>query len=501
MRIEEVARHLHAGFVPPKALNGKSPRYSATTLKQMVACQRRHFFEQVVGINPPIGPALIFGTKLHSHLEHYLKHGTVPRVGPNAEPEERLAASGLKHLPLPGTPGMHVEAPFKFVAWPNGPTFTGTADLFVGPADEDTDEGPDTVELYDHKSTGDYQRYARNGWALSADDDTGPARKYLRDDAQAIMYALALIRRYRVQKGVTAKWVYYQKNGLPAVPVKAFLERERVLHVWREELTPVVELMHHQHTTRPALATIPASEDHCDSFGGCPHRAYCVGYTGPRSTNADTGEGDKIVGKLADSLMKEAKEPKKTDAAPALNPPPAGAGNPFKSVTEATAEQPTPTEQPKTEKKSKLSASVAAEQAPATTPAPEPKKAKQAEQSAPVAAPTTATAPTTAGFNLYVGCEPVKGAKRDTVLVADLVQQATEVLRANFEKSGKDWNEALRFGEVQKRVMDLIAQTIDKDPSVLGGKNVRAPMHGIAAEVAVNVLASRATAFIQASAL
>jgi len=524
MKIAEIAQHLHAGHVPPKPLNGKPARYSATTLKSIMACQRRHYFEQVVGIDAPVGPALLFGTKVHAHLERYLKHGIVPRVGPNAEPEERLAATGLKHLPLPGTPGMQVEAPFSFVAWPNGPTFTGTQDLFVGPTIEKTDERwddgppPDVVDLYDHKTTGDYSRYARNGWALSADEDTGPARKYLSKDPQALAYALALIRRFDVQKGVNLKWVYYQKNGLPAVPVATFITKEQATTQWRDELLPVVELMHIQHTKRPSLAQVPAHEDHCDAFGGCPHRSYCVDYRGPRANNAATGEGERTVGKLADSLMKEAKETKKTETkgdAPAMNPP-APQASPFATVKEATAAPSAPAQAPveaKPEevkvKKGKLSESIAAGAATVTNEtilnavaaSKAERPSERAMRESKEETTTKPAAPSGAGFNLFVGCEPVKGAKRETMLVADLVSGAVEALRLQFEKNGKDWNEALRFGEVQKRVMDLIAQTVDKDPALLGGKNVRAPMTGLAAEVAVNVLAPRASSYIQASGI
>jgi len=517
MKIAEIAQHLHAGHVPPKPLNGKPARYSATTLKSLMACQRRHYFEQVVGIDAPVGPALLFGTKVHAHLERYLKHGIVPRVGPNAEPEERIAATGLKHLPMPGTPGMQVEAPFSFVAWPNGPTVTGTQDLFVViEAQEDADEGPETADLYDHKTTGDYSRYARNGWALSPDDAVGGVRKYLRDDPQLLLYARALMMRFRVRKGINSKWVYYNKNGLPAVPVSTFVAKERVQQAWHDELAPLVELVHHQHTTRPSLAQVPGNEEHCDAFGGCPHRAYCVDYRGPRANQeAATGEGERTVGKLADSLMKEAKEkdtkPAKGDAPP-MNPP-APSASPFQTVKEATAPQaaaPAP-EAPKEEapKKGKLAASVAAGAAIATVAAskkdadaerPSERAMRETAPKAEAEAPKAA-APVGAGFNLFVGCEPVKGAKRETMLVADLVSGAVEALRQSFEKAGKDWNEALRFGEVQKRVMDLIAQTVDKDPALLGGKNVRAPLTGLAAEVAVNVLAPRATSYIQATGI
>lgn len=290
--MKEVVRLLHAGEVPPKPLNGKGERYSASTVKQIDpesgGCERRHWFEQVVGIEPPVGPALGIGTKVHGHIERALKNGAKLDPSPNAPMEERLAARGLPHLPPHGTPGMHVEREFKMATWPGGPEFTGTVDLMVEPEnwiEELHDENVDSrafefAELLDHKTTGSYQKYAAKGWALSErtpENEKNKARKFLDDDIQNIAYSVRLLRWFDVEF-VKSGWVYYSKDFSPIVVVRANMQRAETLGKWRDRIVPLVEKMQVQHKQRPALAQVEANEEACSNYGGCPHRAYCVDY-------------------------------------------------------------------------------------------------------------------------------------------------------------------------------------------------------------------------------
>lgn len=290
LNMKEVVRLLHLGEVPPKPLNGKGERYSASTVKAIdtkgEGCERRHWFEQVVGIDPPFRAALGTGTKVHNHIERALKKGVALDVSPNAEMEERLAARGLPHLPPHGTPGMHVEREFKMSTWPNGPEFTGTIDLMVEPdgwaeAEAHGIEAPhEFAELLDHKTTGSYEKYAAKGWALSERTEKNAldkSRKFLDDDVQNIAYSRRLLLWYPVEF-VKSTWVYYPKDGGKVVPVRARMERDETLGKWRERIVPLVEKMHHQHKQRPALAQVEANEEACQNYGGCPHKSYCIDY-------------------------------------------------------------------------------------------------------------------------------------------------------------------------------------------------------------------------------
>ena len=434
--MKEVVRLLHLGEVPPKPLNGKGERYSASTVKAIdtsgEGCERRHWFEQVVGIDPPMRAALGIGTKVHGHIERALKKGVTLDVSPNAEMEERLAARGLPHLPPHGTPGMWVEREFKMGTWPNGPEFTGTIDLMVEPegwaeAEATGNDGAEfeSAELLDHKTTGNYEKYAAKGWALSERTEKNAldkSRKFLDDDVQNIAYSRRLLLWYPVEF-VKSTWVYYPKDGGKVVPVRARMERDETLDKWRERIVPLVEKMHHQHKQRPALAQVEANEEACGNYGGCPHKAYCVDYkgTGARTT----------MGKLSQKLLEDEETPapkaskSKKDEAPAMNPPPVKGASPF-------AEMGSKEEKP-AKKKSSLADSLDDEAPTATTssktsePASKPAEEKTGGSSTKTSASptTTSSPPVGAGFALFLGCEPVV-TKRPKVDFVSFLQPIVE---------------------------------------------------------------------------
>ncbi len=428
MTMQEVVRLLHAGEVPPKPLNGKGERYSASTTKQIDTttggCERRHWFEQVVGIDPPVGPALGVGTRVHNNIERALKKGDKLRVDPSAPMEERLAARGLPHLPPFGTVGMHVEREFKMGTWPNGPEYTGTIDLMVAPVSWDAEEAElgnpkDTAELIDHKTTGSYAKYAAKGWALSerTKENAGDkARKFLDDDIQNIAYTKRILLWYPVPF-VKSTWVYYPKDGGNIVPVRALMERKETSEKWRDRVLPLVEKMHGQHKQRPALAQVEANEEACGNYGGCPHRAYCVDYKG---TGARTN-----MGKLSQALLEDEDEPKATkkskaaakEEAPAMNPPPPPktAAKKGSLLSDLDEEEETVTKSSKTS-------------APTSEPSPKTTAGSSAKPSA-SPSPTTTSAPAGAGFALFLGCEPVES-KRPRVYLTTVLDPIAERVAA-----------------------------------------------------------------------
>lgn len=425
MNMQEIVRALWEGHVPSTPLNGKPPRYSATTCKSVDAstnegCERRHFFEQVVGIEPSMSAkqkeTLAIGTRLHKHNERYYKEGKVPSLAKTASFEEQLAAKGLPLLPRANTPGVIPEELFEMSTWPGGPMFTGTADLVLPPKgfDPDGDAMYDFADLYDYKTTGNYPRYSAQGWALSpraAGQTPDQKRKYLDLDVQNIAYARRVLLRFRA-KAVRSWWIYYDKSGGPCVSVPALMERERTLELWQEKVLPLIDVMHRQHKERPSLKTVQPNEQACDSYGGCPHRAYCVDYK----------EKEKTMGKLSQQLLEghtgaavEKSTPKaKKEEAPALNPPAlkkgllaekvAGEESPFALMD---AQKEPKTEAPTT----KATTSTSAPKAASTTP--------------------SAFAPATGGYALFIGCEPVVS-KRPAVRLAKILAPLEErVAKAN----------------------------------------------------------------------
>lgn len=503
MNMKEVVRLLHAGEVPPKPLNGKGERYSASTVKQIDpasgGCERRHWFEQVVGIEPPVGPALGIGTKVHGHIERALKKGTPLDPSPNAPMEERLAARGLPHLPPHGTPGMHVERGFTMGTWPGGPEFTGTIDLMVEPegwADAEAhvlDERVESAELLDHKTTGSYQKYAAKGWALSErtpENEKSKARKFLDDDIQNVAYSVRILRWFDVEF-VKSGWVYYSKDFSPIVVVRAKMERGPTVEKWKGRIIPLVEKMQHQHKQRPSLATVEANEEACGNYGGCPHRAYCVDYKG---TGARTTMG-KLSQKLLDDegdapVVKSKKETKETkEEAPALNPP--KGGSPFAtmdkddkpaksakkgSLADSLDDEPAATKSSKTsEPASKSSA----------TPTPETTGSKK---------PTSEkTAPSGAGFALFLGCEPVES-KRPRVYFARIIEPIT----ARVAAAHKVEHIGLVKYDGVNHTCAALAEWLEENGAELDGTNVVVGRSSFHQDVAERVLYTKAIAVAKA---
>lgn len=469
LTLQEVVRLLWAGEVPPKALNGKPPRYSATTVKQVKECARKHWFEQVVGIDPPRRAALHQGSELHNLVERQQKGKT--ELSPlSSNPMEVLAAKGVPFLPKPLTPGVFVERAFTMGTWPNGPEFTGTMDLAIAPKSYNEDEHKvdrdDFAELLDHKSTGSYAKYAARGWALSASPTLksakSPGRKYLDDDEQCIAYSRRLLLWYPVDT-VRATWLYYPKDGGDVMPVRAVMERKETLDKWTERIVPLIEQMQHQHVQRPSLRTVEANEQACDNFGGCPHRAYCVDYKHGQEKGHE-------MGSLADRLLKGHKEETKAkpkDEAPAVNPPaPAAAAkkSPFASMGDAAPKaaapkEAAPKEEPKETKKEKAQ----------LTPQPQ--------------------APAGAGFALFLGCEPVvtKRPKVDFVLfLQPLIEHVTKV------------HKVASIGEVKydgvNHTVAALEEWLTEHGETWAGSNVVVPATGFYNEVATRALYTKAAA-------
>lgn len=494
MTMREIVRLLHAGEVPPAPLNGKGERYSASTVKQIDpesgGCERRHWFEQVVGIEPPVHPAAGIGTRVHNHLQNALEKGKVLDVSPNAKMEERLAAKGLPHLPPHGTPGMHVERAFKMGSWPNGPEFTGTIDLMVEPEGwhEDAEGDFESAELLDHKTTGNYPKYSMMGWALSAPPvpgevrPPGDKRKYLDDDVQCVAYSHRMLLWYPVPL-IKATWVYYPKDGGSIVPVRADMERADVRDKWKSRILPLVEKMHDQHKQRPALAQVEANEEACGNYGGCPHKAYCVDYKG---TGARTN-----MGKLSEKLMDEhddepkAKKGTKSDA-PAMNPPPAGK-SPFLGAEKE--------EKPKGAKKSLL-ADLDEDEPKAATSSP-----KTSEPASKPPASTTAgsstkpsASPTGAGFALFLGCEPIvtKRPKIDFALFLKPIEE-------RVAKAHKVADIALVQYEAVNHTVAALGEWLDENSVDWDGFNVVVPNSYFHLQVAQRALYTKAAAVSKAT--
>ena len=453
-------RILDADGVPLVQIASKrKPRYSASTLSSHDKCARLFFWNYVCGVLTGTTFSQETGTKLHKLAEDYLRDGTVPS---RFDAVGKIFTPGIKHLPIPGTPGMHIEESFEMGSFPNGPTLTGTADLWTDPPELEEylqaqmelgnitteweyNEAVDIfradftgwVELYDHKSTSDMI------WAL-LDDDAPPKHPdaigqhtYLRDDVQANMYAKRLIRLYPKAAGVICKWIYYRKNSHPHSEVStAKLTRDHINKKWEKILANLDE-MSTMYKTPPALESVKPGLDHCSAYRGCPHMARCFpnvqarglkklfGHSGSADNKGTEGENVNFKDALKKKIQTQTEPAKETKpkAKPGVGATKAAAKEPEApaAVKEEAKATPTPTA-PKMsalDKLKKKTAPVAAaetkEEAPAAS---EPEASEpEAKEEAPAAAektkPAKATKSSATGieksksFWLFVDCAPM----------------------------------------------------------------------------------------------
>lgn len=224
-------------------------RLSASQIQTFTECQRKWAWRVLDGVEGPPNKAAELGGLVHAELEKYLSGGDVDfttEVG-------YIAASGLEHLPKPGTPGLLIEQEFHFEG-PSGHTYLGYKDL----------EEPGTVT--DHKTTGDLK------WQKTADE--------LRKDIQATLYAVDYFRKHPEEPHVGLKWVYYQTKNTRKSAVTHI--RVNQPETWQRflEIEQIAEQMHAVSQDKPdgtpvRALDLPPNVNHCSAYGGCPHQGRC----------------------------------------------------------------------------------------------------------------------------------------------------------------------------------------------------------------------------------
>ncbi len=493
---------VRTGETPPASLNGKSPRYSASTVKQQQRCPRKHFLEQACGIEVPVTAALADGTRLHGLVERWLKGERRPED--DASPLWPVVKTGLHHLPEPGTPGLLIEVPRKMATWPGGPEFTGTPDLMrVRPAGGDFVE----VDLHDHKSTSGYASGVKKGWVLTSET--------LPDDVQNIAYSTFAFKQLNAT-AVESKWIYYEKKGGAATAVRVRMERIETLKKWRDKVLPIVGEMEEQHKDRPArledVEPRGLENGECESFRGCPHRSYCHKFIKGGIVVAPKGEEkvseNPLLARLAanaagvapKAATLEAPPPAPAVATPPLAfavnpppPPPAKVEAPQAAVVEApqAASVEAPVQAAKRGRPRKDAAPAQAEPDVGAVVASQDADHKKLQgeglkmpQGAGVAS---------AGFNYYIGCKPTRGSQRDEVNVVDLLKPYCD----NVTKVNQRYWQCVEYGQGPKQVAGLLESALESGALSLAGKNVVSPLVGPEAEICRTVLQPRAQAVVE----
>lgn len=152
----------------------------ASEIHSSRTCARKWHGVYVQGLREPDSAATARGTAIHAILENYLDG-----KGPIDTTTEygRIAASGLKYLPAPGT--VHTELDFSFPPFADGWFYAGTIDMirpyYVG----------------DHKTTSDF-KYQKT-------------REVLLEDPQTILYGTKA--QLDGRSDIECQWIYYRTKG------------------------------------------------------------------------------------------------------------------------------------------------------------------------------------------------------------------------------------------------------------------------------------------------
>jgi hypothetical protein len=396
-------------------------------------CERKWAFQYLNEQDGTGNSFAQFGIAVHETLEDWFTWGDHPCSADVDASIGQVAESGLHHRPAPGTVDMCVEGQFTLrVDTPDGPVFfKGTRDLtFVDPttpfakmskADQISalfvpiGSRPDSkVVLGDHKTTTDFR------WAKTEDE--------LREDIQAMVYALATMEQYAVDE-IECRWVYYRTRGARKSERRTIVvTRDHALRVVLEKAVPVVHqilgVRERQKLTVLQPRDLTPNVHHCSDYGGCSFREPC-----------NISALDRIKGKMAHVNLKEKMLARIAEAKGTPAPTPAPLPAPLKdpinppeaakaTTSQAHAASPPPAKKVRTPK----AVEVAEQEVVIEVEAPEPLEdvVRRREAGAPDVPLADPGPPQGKGFTLLVNCVAVT--ERCTE-AADIIAEAHAKVR------------------------------------------------------------------------
>ncbi len=278
-------------------------------------CERKAFFEVVLGERREEGEQFDFGTCAHKIIEVWLKHGYVP---PSTVDQARLfirdalsdkhdkdfaekfgkadveraarltiplvleagsvVRKGIHLLPTPGA-GLVIEEPFA-------------VEVAIGSKAVDFDD-PDRVEVVRFKSHGiDLQNHRPVGKdgivpIRLLDHKTCktprfvPTPEKMKDDVQAISYGRQMMVHPSWKWGdvLHCRWIYYPRSNDAAIAVDFHFTRAELEAKWARIVGDVAKLAAYaEGHAQDAVdwRDVPPNYNECDSYGGCQFRNRCA---------------------------------------------------------------------------------------------------------------------------------------------------------------------------------------------------------------------------------
>lgn len=289
--------------------------WSPSQVDTFSLCNRKWWFNKIMGLEIPAHPSAVIGSAMHAELETYLEHGDPKVLGP-------IARAGLEFLPKPGTVVIeHDIGPLGLTA--GGLPAHGRIDAL--------DLRSEPPEVIDHKSIGDLK------WAKTSEE--------LAKNVQMIVYARATTVELE-RMGVPAPVVkvshiaYQTKGGHIARKTSALLTQAQIAKTWSHIDTTVVAMRETALTLSPDRVTPTKSA--CDAFGGCHFRDRCkalratarISTPTPGDTPMPDPKANPLLARLG--VKTKASAEVTVETAPAPTPEPAPAAAPAASAGKAS---------------------------------------------------------------------------------------------------------------------------------------------------------------------
>ena len=383
-----------------------APALSPSQIDQWRTCNRKWAWRYLAKIQAPKHPSAQVGTRVHSILEDYLRHGTAPdreetlTIGDRRYWPGQIASAILRHLPRPGT----VEVERGFSIQLEGIHYRGFID-WLGREDG-------IPVIGDHKTTASL-RYAKTP-------------QDLKENEQAIIYGAFGLDHFGSDK-VRLQWTYGQTKGKTSSRAVCLdLREDQINRGFESVILPASRDILAAYRERPDPKSLPPNTSACDMYGGCPYKGNC-----------NLTASEKMRAFMANSAILEKIRQKKAAQAAAA----AGA-------TETPKEEPV-RETPKTPLTEKIKSQAGeinppGEAAPEAAPEPPAAEAQAAPPKTKKKAPTrTSGGGKVNEFVLFVDCAP-QGDRFRAIPLHDLTGPAADAVQ---EDQGVPHYGLIEFGK------------------------------------------------------
>ena len=238
---------------------------SASQVKTWRGCNRKWWYDKILGLGQPTTAAMDFGTKVHAQLEDYV-NGKI-EVG-QMMPE---AIELLQYLPQ----NHHLITEQKLTipkgdGWPV--QVTGLIDLLA-----QDKESPELIHVIDYKTTGNFAYV--------------PEREVVKADPQRVIYTAMVFHFEKKAEHVTFQLLYtlktYNRTEPQSKQVAASTKRGDA--DFRQVLLDLKADLHFMvaDAAKQNAEDVTPNYDDCGSYGGCPFKDRCPGACGDQKTGTE----------------------------------------------------------------------------------------------------------------------------------------------------------------------------------------------------------------------